>query len=312
MDTPESSSQSSLDSLRTVEFRQTLRGYHIDDVDEYLERVAVEVDALREQMRVASDRLRQAAERIGVLEQQLDESRRQPAQAVATAPSDEALQRTLQMAQRFVEQTRTEALTEAESTVSEARERAATIVAEAEDHARRTSDEAQRQLREDVSRLESVRNQLSADVEAIARHLEGERTRLRTTLGELSTWVEEKLQPAASLLAPRAVGRPDGHGAGGGQPGGTRPVAGAGSALPAASQPTGQVADQPIGPGQPTGPAAAVRQGAGPAEGGPAASSTSASGGLAPSVGRHSAGRSAADDGVGRVPPGDHANSATA
>jgi len=36
-----------LDSLRTVVFRQTLRGYHIDDVDRYLEQVAVEVDALR-------------------------------------------------------------------------------------------------------------------------------------------------------------------------------------------------------------------------------------------------------------------------
>jgi DivIVA domain-containing protein len=35
-----------LTTLRTVEFRQTLRGYHIDDVDEYLESVAAEVDAL--------------------------------------------------------------------------------------------------------------------------------------------------------------------------------------------------------------------------------------------------------------------------
>jgi carbonic anhydrase len=37
---------SALDRLRTVEFRQTLRGYHIDDVDRYLEAVAAEVDAL--------------------------------------------------------------------------------------------------------------------------------------------------------------------------------------------------------------------------------------------------------------------------
>lgn len=223
MDSPESSSQSSLDSLRTVEFRQTLRGYHIDDVDEYLERVAAEVDALREQMRVAGDRLRQAAERIGVLEQQLDEAKRQPAQTVATTPSDEALHRTLQMAQRFVEQTRSEALAEAESTVTEARERATTIVAEAEDHVKRSSEEAQRQLREDVARLEGVRNQLSTDVETIARHLESERTRLRTALGELVTWVEEKLQPAASLLAPR-VGSGSGTVSGGVSPGPSAPV----------------------------------------------------------------------------------------
>ena len=59
MDSRQSSSQqSSLDSLRTVEFRQTLRGYHIDDVDEYLERVAVDAEALQEQVRQAGDRLR--------------------------------------------------------------------------------------------------------------------------------------------------------------------------------------------------------------------------------------------------------------
>ncbi len=210
MDSPESSSQQPvLDSLRTVEFRLTLRGYHIDDVDEYLDRVATEVEGLKEQARVSAERLRQAAERIAALEQQLDEARRQPSQPAAVAPSDEALQRTLQMAQRFVEQTRSEALAEAQTTVAEAQDRAASIVSEAEERAQRTSEEAQRQLREDVDRLDGVRAQLSADVEAIARHLESERTRLRTTLGELSAWVEENLQPAGSLLAPRPADRPD-------------------------------------------------------------------------------------------------------
>ena len=67
---PSSSSQSpSLDSLRTVEFRQTLRGYHIDDVDEYLERVAVEAEGLQEQYRQSNERLKQAADRIAQLEQ---------------------------------------------------------------------------------------------------------------------------------------------------------------------------------------------------------------------------------------------------
>ena len=40
-------SQSALDSLRTVEFRETLKGYHRDDVDEYLEKAAVEAEGLR-------------------------------------------------------------------------------------------------------------------------------------------------------------------------------------------------------------------------------------------------------------------------
>ena len=46
---------SSLDSLRTVEFRQTLRGYHIDDVDEYLARAAVDAEALQDRRAKAGD-----------------------------------------------------------------------------------------------------------------------------------------------------------------------------------------------------------------------------------------------------------------
>src|SRR5579872_294989 len=98
MDSPKSSTsqQSSLDSLRTVEFRQTLRGYHIDDVDEYLERVAIEAEALQEQMRQSGDRMRQAAERIAQLEQTLQQTEQQLAHvqaqpapaATATAPDD--------------------------------------------------------------------------------------------------------------------------------------------------------------------------------------------------------------------------------
>src|SRR5271168_1601178 len=84
---------SSLDSLRTVEFRQTLRGYHIDDVDEYLERVAVDAEALQEQMRQSGDRIKQAADRISQLERQAAAQPVQttaPAAASATAP-DESL-----------------------------------------------------------------------------------------------------------------------------------------------------------------------------------------------------------------------------
>src|SRR5450432_3755913 len=107
MDSPKSSSQqSSLDSLRTVEFRQTLRGYHIDDVDEYLERVAVEAEALQEQMRQSGDRMRQATERIAQLEQsmqqlelQLEQTPATTAPAPAPAVADDSLQRTLLLAQ---------------------------------------------------------------------------------------------------------------------------------------------------------------------------------------------------------------------
>jgi DivIVA domain-containing protein len=196
MDTPPSGSQqSSLDSLRTVEFRQTLRGYHIDDVDEYLEKVAVEAEALQEQLRQSTERLRQAAERVAGLEQQVQNgSQAQP------VVSDDSLQRTLLLAQRFVDQTQAEAEAQARQLVSEAEERAQTMVRGAEERTRIMTEEAERGLREEVTRLEGIRNQLAADVETIARHLEGERSRLRGALTDMVAWVDEHVQPAASLL----------------------------------------------------------------------------------------------------------------
>ena len=174
MDQSKSSSQtSSLDSLRTVEFRQTLRGYHIEDVDEYLERVAVDAEALQEQLRQSGERVKQAADRIALLERQAAQA--PPPSGVS---ADETLQRTLVLAQKFVEQTHVDAEAEARTLVSDAEEKAKTLVDEAEHNARSITEESQRRLREDIARLESTRSKLAADVETIARHLDGERVKL--------------------------------------------------------------------------------------------------------------------------------------
>jgi DivIVA domain-containing protein len=191
---------SSLESLRTVEFRQTLRGYHIDDVDEYLERVAVDAEALQEQLRQAADRLKQAAERIAQLETALNEAQQQQPQA---APADDTLQRTLVMAQRFVDQTQAEAETQARVLVAEAEDRSRVILAEAEKRAKTVTEDTERHLREEIGRLEGLRNQLSAEVDTVARHLDTERNRLRTALADMLTWVDEHVQPAATLLSQR-------------------------------------------------------------------------------------------------------------
>jgi DivIVA domain-containing protein len=208
MDTGKSGGQtSSLDSLRTVEFRQTLRGYHIDDVDEYLERVAVDAEALQEQMRQAGDRLKQAAERIAQLEAMLQEAQQaQPAAGPAVA--DDTLQRTLVLAQKFIDQTQAEAETQARVVVAEAENRARVLIGEAEKRAKSVTEDTERNLREEVGRLESLRTQLAGEVETVARHLDNERDRLRGALNEMLAWVEEHVQPAATLLAQRASQRP--------------------------------------------------------------------------------------------------------
>ena len=61
-------SSSILDTLRTVEFRLGLKGYNVDEVDEYLDRAAQEAEALQETNRQLNERLRQAGDQIAQLE----------------------------------------------------------------------------------------------------------------------------------------------------------------------------------------------------------------------------------------------------
>src|ERR1700674_3556726 len=112
-------SQSALDSLRTVEFRETLKGYHRDDVDEYLEKAAVEAEGLQEQLRQSGERLRQAAERISQLETQLEQQPVAVAKSEASVP-DDTLQRTLLLAQKFVDETKADSEAQATRIIAEA------------------------------------------------------------------------------------------------------------------------------------------------------------------------------------------------
>ena len=178
-------SQSALDSLRTVEFRETLKGYHRDDVDEYLEKAAVEAEGLQEQLRQSGERLRQAAERISQLETQLEQ---QPAPVVHADPSvpDDTLQRTLLLAQKFVDETK-----------ADAEAQAARVIAEAEAEARKLQVESEQRLREEIARLESNRSQLNLEVDTMSRQLATERERLRSALAEMLSWVDGNLNASS-------------------------------------------------------------------------------------------------------------------
>lgn len=228
------SSQSALDSLRTVEFRETLKGYHRDDVDEYLEKAAVEAEGLQEQLRQANERLRQASERISQLES--SEPRPAPAAAQDAGMADETLQRTLLLAQKFVDETKADAEARAAKLVAEAEAHARSVRANAESNVAQITADSERKLREEVTRLEGIRVQLTGDVESMARHLESERQRLRAALTEVIKWVDDNVQPAAAL-----AGRPAAQPAAGqsrppaadSQPAGARSAPKSGDAAPA-------------------------------------------------------------------------------
>jgi len=182
-------SQSALDSLRTVEFRETLKGYHRDDVDEYLEKAAVEAEGLQEQLRQNTERLRKAAETIAQLETELAAKPPAPVVIAPVEPvvPDDTLQRTLLLAQKFVDETKADAEAEA-----------ARVIGDAEAQARKLQAEAEQRLREEITRLESNRSHLSHEVETMAGQLERERERLRSALAEMLSWVDGNLQAGSS------------------------------------------------------------------------------------------------------------------
>jgi cell division initiation protein len=213
-----------LDTLRTVEFRLGLKGYNVDEVDEYLDKAAQEAEGLQEHVRQLNERLRQASERIAQLER---DKRAVPAAgeadvgaaaaaADAAALSDETLQRTLLLAQKFVDQTKRESEAEAAAVIAQAEETARAAIAAAEATSAQLQAETHQALREEVTRLETTRTDLAADVESMARHLESERNRLHGALSEILKWVDENVQPAHSLMgikprasAPRGGGEGD-------------------------------------------------------------------------------------------------------
>src|SRR3954447_15986889 len=133
-------------TLREVEFREKFRGYHPEDVDTFLERVAIGIEALQNQ-------LRQATERAAHAEQLASEP----------GTTDEALSRTLLLAQRTADTAVEEAKEQAARIVSAAESHARIIVEEASQRAQRQAEEAQAALRQDLASLEEARTQLQTD-----------------------------------------------------------------------------------------------------------------------------------------------------
>lgn len=175
-------------TLREVEFRQALRGYNVDDVDEFLDRVASGIEIMQ-------DRMRQANERAVRAEKILAEP----------AETDEAMRKTLLMAQRTADLAVQEARDQAARVLSSAEARARDLIARAEADSRRAADEAQRGIRRDLASLERARSALQADIAAFERHLEAERARVKDALADVIKRVDDHVMQPVPAPAPRPV-----------------------------------------------------------------------------------------------------------
>jgi len=161
-------------TLREVEFREKMRGYHPEDVDQFLEEVAAGLEVLQ-------DRLRQAMER----------AQRAEAAAAESGGTDETLRRTLVLAQRTADLAVQEAREQAARILAGAEQQAQAVIAEAESRARQTEEEAMADVRADLARLEGARQGAEAEVENIRRWVEEHRVTLTAALKDALGMLED-------------------------------------------------------------------------------------------------------------------------
>jgi DivIVA domain-containing protein len=174
-------------TLREVEFREARKGYHPDDVDEFLEQVAVGVDELHDRIRGLQGELDETLRRLNEAEQRL---------AAVPEGDDSVLSRAIILAQRTADQALEDAKRQGQGMIDAARAQAEAIVAQAEEDVRRMRADAESRLRHEVERLGALRSSLHSDLSELERHVEAERGRLQMVLSDLLRRVEGGLSIA--------------------------------------------------------------------------------------------------------------------
>ncbi|HUY07517.1 MAG TPA: DivIVA domain-containing protein [Acidimicrobiales bacterium] len=167
--------------LREVEFRDRLRGYDTDEVDEFLEEVAVAVDELHQQLAQRATRVAPA------------EVVRESQPGAEQGFDDDAIRRTLILAQRTADLAIKEANEEAASILESARREAHDLVAQANESARRLRQEADEDFSARVNLQLAQREQLENDVRVLGTLVSEERGRLAESLQTVLHYVVDNL-----------------------------------------------------------------------------------------------------------------------
>jgi cell division initiation protein len=137
-------------TLREVEFRASLRGYHPDDVDEFLERLAAGIEELH-------SRIRETTEHAVRVEQ---------AKLAEAAPDDESMRELLLRSQEEADAALNAAREAAERLRAAALAYAEALALEVEASLRKTREQARVQLEADLRRLQDGRRHLLAEISA--------------------------------------------------------------------------------------------------------------------------------------------------
>jgi cell division initiation protein len=193
--------------INEVEFSMARRGYDPDQVDEFLEKVAVAVGELTERLGEARERAVLAERRANEIErkgaQRVIEAGPVPESVSAQAEAElETLKRTLVLAQRTADAAMREAEEEAARLRADAEAAAAKLISAAEGDARAAHEGTRQALVEEISGLESERDGLHEAVRTLERYVDEQRLRLRGSITELQRILDD---PARLKATPPPV-----------------------------------------------------------------------------------------------------------
>src|SRR5690349_11557010 len=165
--------------LRSSEIKDSWRGYDRDEVDDLLERAAVTIESLTQDLQEASSRPAPAAAAAAA----------PPAEVPLPSSRDDAemLQRTLLLAQRAADDAVNEAQARSKQMLEESEAKAQALVSDAEATARRIAEGERRRLEAELLDLSARREQLRADADALEEYVAGYRERIRAAIeGDLA------------------------------------------------------------------------------------------------------------------------------
>lgn len=183
--------------LQDIEFREKVRGYHPDDVDDFLERVGVAFSELVDRLRQANDRA-DAAEAALAERAEVDETALSRTLVLAQRTADAAIAE----AKAEAELARSEAVTQSEQTVNEAKREAEEMVAEAqaerdallrdaESDARARAAAVTGEIEDQIARLEERRSDIVHQSTGLESWLAAQRVKLESVATDLQEILDD-------------------------------------------------------------------------------------------------------------------------
>jgi cell division initiation protein len=171
--------------IQEVRFGEVKRGYDPDEVDEFLERVAADVDTLSRALGEAASRIKAAEERAAAAEKRAEEAALSPAPApkpafddfVPLAPPQPEAEKESDVSAEIISKAFIAAQKSADSLVEEARKEAEKVYREAESKGRDIVREAlagKQKTLEEVDRLRESSEQFRTEYLSLLKHFQAD------------------------------------------------------------------------------------------------------------------------------------------